>query len=90
MAGVVAELTNNRNRSAAATASAVFALLGAVLALCSVTSALLASQPRAVDPAAAPLCEFNREHLVGNLANVLDDVVATEPRGRWRCANSRS
>jgi glycosyltransferase involved in cell wall biosynthesis len=39
--------------------------------------------PRAVDPDTSPLREFNRRHLVGKLATVLDDVVATEPRGRW-------
>jgi glycosyltransferase involved in cell wall biosynthesis len=39
--------------------------------------------PRHVDPDAAPLREFNRRHLVGKLAEVLDDVCATEPEGRW-------
>jgi hypothetical protein len=30
-----------------------------------------------------PLRDFNRQHLVARLASVLDDVAATEPRGRW-------
>lgn len=39
--------------------------------------------PRQIDPDAPPLREFNRRHLVGTLAAVLDDVVTTEPKGRW-------
>ena len=39
--------------------------------------------PRAVDPDGSPLREFNRRHLVAKLAQVLDDVVTTEPQGRW-------
>jgi glycosyltransferase involved in cell wall biosynthesis len=39
--------------------------------------------PRSVKADAAPLREFNRRHLVAKLAEVLDDVVASEPRGRW-------
>jgi len=36
-----------------------------------------------VDSEAEPLRAFNRRHLVAKLARVLDEVVATEPRGRW-------
>jgi len=39
--------------------------------------------PKHVDPDSAPLREFNRRHLVAKLAEVLDDVVASEPQGRW-------
>lgn len=38
---------------------------------------------KAVDPDAPPLREFNRRHLVAHLAEVLDEVVDSEPRGRW-------
>jgi glycosyltransferase involved in cell wall biosynthesis len=41
------------------------------------------AKPRAIDCDQPPLRVFNRHHLVGKLARVLDDVVATEPRGRW-------
>jgi glycosyltransferase involved in cell wall biosynthesis len=39
--------------------------------------------PRAVDGNAPPYQAFNRSHLAGRLASVLDEVVATEPHGRW-------
>lgn len=39
--------------------------------------------PRVVDCEAAPLGAFNRRNLVRRLAAMLDDVAATEPRGRW-------
>jgi glycosyltransferase involved in cell wall biosynthesis len=39
--------------------------------------------PRAVDIDAPPLRDFNRRHLVQKLASVLDEVVTSEPRGRW-------
>jgi glycosyltransferase involved in cell wall biosynthesis len=39
--------------------------------------------PRRVDHDAAPFRDFNRKHLVEKLASVLDEVIATEPRGRW-------
>jgi glycosyltransferase involved in cell wall biosynthesis len=39
--------------------------------------------PDIVDPDAPPLRAFNRLHLVAELARVLDDVVDSEPRGRW-------
>jgi glycosyltransferase involved in cell wall biosynthesis len=39
--------------------------------------------PRSVNPDIPPLSAFNRRHLVAELARVLDDVVETEPRGRW-------
>ena len=39
--------------------------------------------PRAIDHDAPPLRDFNRRHLVEKLASVLDEVVTTEPRGRW-------
>jgi hypothetical protein len=45
--------------------------------------ALKGAAPRRVDPSAAPLADFNRDLLVAKLAQVLDEVVATEPRGRW-------
>jgi glycosyltransferase involved in cell wall biosynthesis len=38
---------------------------------------------KAIDCDAPPLRDFNRRHLVGKLASVLDAVVATEPLGRW-------
>jgi glycosyltransferase involved in cell wall biosynthesis len=38
---------------------------------------------RRMDPNAPSLRAFNRQHLVAKLASVLDDVVATEPKGRW-------
>jgi glycosyltransferase involved in cell wall biosynthesis len=41
------------------------------------------ARPRAVDCEAPPLRDFNRRRLVEKLARVLDDVIATEPRGRW-------
>lgn len=44
---------------------------------------LKGAPPRHVDADAPPLREFNRKHLVAKLAQVLDDVVDTEPRGRW-------
>jgi len=37
--------------------------------------------PRSIDHAV--LRDFNREALVEKLARVLDDVIATEPRGHW-------
>jgi len=45
--------------------------------------ALKGRPPRAVDCEVEPFVAFNRRHLVHKLATVLDDVVATEPRGRW-------
>ena len=45
--------------------------------------ALRGAAPRTIDHDAAPLRDFNRVHLVEKLASVLDDVVTTEPRGRW-------
>ena len=44
---------------------------------------LAGAAPRKVDPECAPLVEFNRHHLVAKLATVLDEVVDTEPKGRW-------
>jgi glycosyltransferase involved in cell wall biosynthesis len=44
---------------------------------------LKGAKPRAVDPDAPPLREFNRLALVDNLASLLDDVVQIEPQGRW-------
>jgi glycosyltransferase involved in cell wall biosynthesis len=44
---------------------------------------LKGAQPKPMDPDKPPLSDFNRYHLVGKLAAVLDDVVASEPRGRW-------
>jgi glycosyltransferase involved in cell wall biosynthesis len=41
------------------------------------------AKPRSVDPHAPPLRDFNRQELVDRLASVLDDVVRTEPQGRW-------
>jgi glycosyltransferase involved in cell wall biosynthesis len=40
--------------------------------------------PRRVDIDAEPLRSFNRRHLVSRLGRLLDDVIATEPHGRWR------
>jgi len=36
-----------------------------------------------VDIDVPPLRDFNRRHLVARLASVLDEVVDSEPRGRW-------
>lgn len=38
---------------------------------------------RDIDHDAMPLRDFNRVHLVEKLARLLDDVVTTEPKGRW-------
>lgn len=38
---------------------------------------------RSVDINIPPLRDFNRRHLVEKLAAVLDEVVTTEPEGRW-------
>ena len=48
----------------------------AVLALKGVT-------PATADAERPPLRDFNRRYLVEKLARVFDDVVTTEPRGRW-------
>ncbi len=45
--------------------------------------ALKGATPRAVDPEAPPLRDFNRRWLVKRLAHVLDEVVTAEPRGTW-------
>jgi glycosyltransferase involved in cell wall biosynthesis len=39
--------------------------------------------PRDVHPDEEPLRKFSRQYLVTQLATVFDDVVRTEPRGRW-------
>ncbi len=44
---------------------------------------LKGAPPRAVDSDAPPYRAFNRSHLARRLASVLDEVVATEPHGRW-------
>jgi glycosyltransferase involved in cell wall biosynthesis len=44
---------------------------------------LKGAQPKRMNLDVPPLRDFNRDHLVGKLASVLDDVVTTEPRGRW-------
>jgi len=44
---------------------------------------LKGAPPRRVDSDAHPYRAFNRSHLAGRLASVLDEVVATEPHGRW-------
>lgn len=44
---------------------------------------LKGAPPREVDSDAEPLRPFNRRHLVAKLGRILDDVIATEPRGRW-------
>jgi len=55
---------------------ALFAALGKVLDMKS-------KAPRPVDPTVPPLSEFNREQLVAKLAAILDEVVTSEPKGRW-------
>ncbi len=42
-----------------------------------------AAPPRPIDCDAEPFRDFNRQHLTARLASVLDEVVATEPRGHW-------
>ncbi len=44
---------------------------------------LQGAAPRAVSVDEEPFRDFNREHLVRRLAGVLNDVVETEPQGRW-------
>jgi glycosyltransferase involved in cell wall biosynthesis len=44
---------------------------------------LKGAAPKRVVPDAEPLRAFNRRHLAAKLAAVLEDVVVTEPRGRW-------
>jgi glycosyltransferase involved in cell wall biosynthesis len=44
---------------------------------------LKGAKPRTIDPDAPPLRDFNRQLLVDRLASVLDEVVQTEPQGRW-------
>lgn len=39
--------------------------------------------PRSVSAEEAPLRQFNRRHLARTLARVLDEVVDSEPQGRW-------
>jgi hypothetical protein len=45
--------------------------------------ALRGQPPRTVDCDRAPYVAFNRRNLVERLASTLDEVVRTEPEGRW-------
>lgn len=45
--------------------------------------ALKGAPPKRVDVDAEPLRSFNRQHLTARLAAVLDNVIETEPMGRW-------